>query len=111
MVFRSWSLSDVAAVCVEPSAALPAEPLRGDHASQQGRRTVFVVAEVVVQRLENIEADIEPDEIGEGRWTHGMRQTELHDLVDRFLWSASLLERENRLVDHRKRNAVGDEAG
>ena len=65
-------------------SGLPPKLPGADHAPQQGSRTVLVVAEIAVQRLQNVEADIETDQVGQRQRTHRVRHAELHHLVDRF---------------------------
>ncbi len=47
-------------------AGLAPEPARGDHAAQQRARPVLRVAEAGVQDVENRQAYVEADEVGEG---------------------------------------------
>ena len=55
-----------------------------DHAPQQRSRTVLVIPEVAVQRLQDVEADVETNQVGQRQRTHRVRHTELHHLVDRL---------------------------
>jgi hypothetical protein len=63
-----------------------------------------------VQGLHNVQADVEPNQIGEGERAHRMRHAELHHLIDRFPGGDSILKGADRLVDHRQQDAVRDKA-
>src|SRR3972149_6630934 len=68
----------------EPALGLPPEPAGGDVARQQRRGPVLVVAEVAVEDLEDREADVEADQVGQRERAKGMTQAEAHDRVDPF---------------------------
>ena len=99
------------AVVVEAPAALLAQVPRRHHPAEQRAGAVLVVAQAVVQHLEDREADVEPDEVGQRQRAHRVRHAELHHRVDRLGRGHAFHHAEDRLVDHRHEHPVGDEAG
>src|SRR3990172_9905046 len=75
----TWSCS--VAVGIEPLPALPAQATRGHHLPEQRRRPVLVVAQPVVQHLEDREAYVQTDQVGQRERTERMIHAELHHLV------------------------------
>ena len=63
---------------------LPPEMACSDHPLEQRTRAIFRIAEAVVQHVENGEADVETDEIGQRQRSHRMVHAALHHRVDRF---------------------------
>ena len=63
-----------------------------------------------MQHVEDGEADVEADEVGERQRSHRVVHAELHHRVDRLGRADAFHHREDRLVDHRHQDAVGDEA-
>src|SRR6185369_3235274 len=61
-----------ARVVVEAAPALAAEPAGLDVLHQQRRRPVLAVAGGVVEYADDVEAGVEPDEVGELERTHRM---------------------------------------
>jgi hypothetical protein len=65
-----------------------------------------------VQHLEDVEAGVEADEVGERQRAHRVVHAELHHLVDAPPWSPTpSITAVAGLVDHRHQDAVGDEPG
>src|SRR3989442_12758457 len=66
-IWRCVSERPVASIAIdiETAAALPPQPPRGHHLPEQRRRPVLVVAQIAMQHVENREAHIEPDQVGE----------------------------------------------
>jgi hypothetical protein len=95
----------------KPAAALPAEVPGSDHAAEQGTRSILRIAEALVQHVEDSQAHVQSDEVREGERAHRVVHAELHDRVDGLGRADALHHREDRLVDHRHEDAVGDEAG
>src|SRR5215813_3099098 len=73
-----------AAVIVETTLGLAAEPAGLDVFHQQRTGPVFGIGKPVVQHLHDGEAGIEPDEVGELQWPHRMMGTEPHRGVNRL---------------------------
>src|SRR5207302_5302395 len=71
------------AIDIEAPAALAAQPPRRDQLPQQRRRTVFVVAQIALQHLEDRETHVQADQIGERQRPERMVHAELHDRTDR----------------------------
>ena len=59
--------------------------------------------------LEDVEAHVEPDQIGECQRPHRVRHAELHHRVDCLAVGHALHQAVDRLVDHRHQDSVGDE--
>src|SRR6185437_11421919 len=72
-------------------------------------RTVFV-AERAVQMLKDAEAHVEPHEIDELEWAHGMIETELERFVDVRGGSDTFLKHVKSFVANHGVDAAGDEA-
>src|SRR5215207_7660409 len=72
------------AVFEESSSTLPSQMPCRDHAAKERRGAVLVVTEAAVEHLEDRQADVEADEVGQRERPHRMRHPELHDRVDRF---------------------------
>src|SRR5512143_687095 len=64
-------------VVKEPPPALAAQAAGGHHRAQQRARPVLVVPEIAVQHLENREADVEADQIGERQRSERVIHAEL----------------------------------
>ena len=63
-----------------------------------------------MQHVEDGQADIEPDEVGQRQRPHRVIHPALHHRIDRLRRAHALHHREERLVQHRHQDAVGDEA-
>ncbi len=63
-----------------------------------------------MQHVQDGEADVEADEVGERQRPHRVIHPELHHRVDRLRRADAFHHREDRLVDHRHQDAVRDEA-
>src|SRR5580704_3269025 len=70
-------------VRVEALARFPAKVSGGYHPAEQRTRPVLRIAEAVVHHVQDREADVEADEIGEGQRTHRVVQSALHHRVNR----------------------------
>src|SRR5690349_5019659 len=64
-------------VAVESPATLPPQVPGGDHLPEQRRRPVLVVAQALVQHLENREAHVEADEVGQLQRAHRVGHAQL----------------------------------
>lgn len=64
-----------------------------------------------MQHLHDSQAGIQPDEIGQLERAHGNIRAVLHDSIDRVPIAHSRLETDNRLIDVRHQDPVGQEAG
>src|ERR1700712_2901762 len=87
----SWPLRAVGAlraaalaVVVEPAAGLAAEPSSLDVPAPQRAGPELGIAEAVVQHLEDGEARVQPDQVGEGERAERVVHAEAHDGVDRL---------------------------
>ena len=98
-------------VDVEAAPRLPPKIAGRDHPPEQRTRAILRVAEPFVQHVENREADVEADEIGQRQRSHRMIHAALHHRVDRFGRADSFHHCVERLVQHRQQDPVGDEAG
>src|SRR5579875_3124149 len=98
-------------VLVEAAAGFAAEPAGGDVFFEQRAGAVFGIAEAVVQNFENVHANVEADEIGEFERAHGMVHAQFHHCVHRFGSGDALQYGVSGFVNHRHKNAIGDEAG
>src|SRR6266852_3000763 len=94
------------AVGIEPLPRFSAELSLGDHFLEQRRRLVLVRVEPVLKHLEDREAHVEPDQVGERQRTQRMIHAELHHLIDPCGGCDSILHAEDRLVDHGHQHAV-----
>src|SRR6266853_2130967 len=104
--WATWSRTSVA-VDIEPHAGFSAEPPRRDHLLEQPGGPVLGIGKAFDHHLENREADVEPDEIGERQRPERMLHAERHHLIDRFRRGDAFLHAQDRLVDHRHQHAVG----
>src|SRR2546422_11029433 len=77
-IWRCVSERPVASIAIdiETAAALPPQPPRGHHLPEQRRRPVLVVAQIAMQHVENREAHIEPDQVGERERSERMIRSE-----------------------------------
>src|SRR5690348_15416551 len=71
-------------IVVEPGSPFAAEFAGGDHPAEQRSGPVFVVAQVALERFENVETNVEPDQIGQRERPHWMIRAEFHRRVDRL---------------------------
>ena len=99
----------LAAIVVEAAIGLAAEPAGLDVFHQQRAGAVLRIRQALVQHLHHRQAGIEADEVGELQRAHRMVRAELHRGVDRLDGADALVERVDRLVDHRQQDAVDDE--
>src|ERR1700688_2117596 len=99
----------VAAIVVEAALGVAAEPAGLDVFYQERAGPVLGVRETLMQDLHDRQTGIEADEIGKFKRPHRMVRTELHRGVDRLDVSDPLIQRIDRLVDHRQQNAIDDE--
>src|SRR4051794_6989896 len=97
-------------VWVETLAGLPAKLAGRDHAAQQRCGTVFVVAKVTLQGFHDGKTDIETYQVRQSQWTHWVCRAKSHDRIDGFSVGDAVLKREDRLVDHRQQDAVGNKS-
>src|SRR5438477_1566840 len=98
------------AVGIEPLPRFSAELSLGDHFLEQRRRLVLVRVEPVLKHLQDREAHVEPDQVGERQRPEGMVHAELHHLIDPCGSCDSILHAEDRLVDHGHEHTIRDEA-
>src|ERR1041385_1453550 len=98
-------------VLVEAAARLLAEVAGLHLLRQQGAGAVLGVLEAVEEDVEDGEAGVEADEVGQRQRAHRVVHAELHDGVDVLGCGHALVEAEDGLVDHRHEDAVADEAG
>src|SRR5437879_415045 len=92
----------LARIIVEAALDLAADPAGLDVLHQQRTRAVFGIGQALVQHLHHRQAGIEADEVGELERAHRMVGAELHAGVDRLDIADALVERVDRLVDHRQ---------
>ena len=83
-------------VRIKTAAGLPSEVSGRHHPPKQRARPVLGIAQPVVQHVEDREADVEPDEVGERERPHRMVHAELHDRIDRFGRADAFHHREDR---------------
>src|SRR5690606_35793606 len=69
-------------VRIEALSRLATEMSRGDHALEQRTGAVLRIAEAVVHDVENGDADVQADEVGERQRAHRVVHAQLHDGVD-----------------------------
>src|SRR5215471_14257755 len=98
----------LAAIIVKAAIGLTPEPAGLDVFHQQRTRPIFRVGQPLVQYLHHRQARIEPDEIGELERTHRVVRAKAHRSVDAVNGANALVQRIDRLVDHRQQNAVYD---
>src|SRR6266853_3370614 len=106
----TWSRTSVA-VDIEPHTRFSAEPPRRDHLLEEPGGPVLGIGKAFDHHLENREADVEPDQIGDGQRPKRMLHAERHHLIDRFGCCDAFLHAQDRLVDHRHQHAIRHEAG
>src|SRR5881394_3233600 len=107
--WRCMSVSGSVTIDIEPHARFSAEASLPNHLLEQRSRTVFFVSESLFQHLENREADVETDQIGERERSERMLHAERHHLIDRLGRRDPLLHAQDRFVDHRHEHAIGYE--
>src|SRR5436190_16656146 len=108
--WATWSRMSVA-VDIESHARFSAEPPRRDHLLEQPRGPVLRIGKAFDHHVENREADVEPDQIGERERPERMLHAERHHLIDRLGRGDAFLYAQDRLVDHRHQHAIGYEPG
>src|SRR6266704_3298385 len=81
--WATWSRMSVA-VDIESHARFSAEPPRRDHLLEQPSRTVLRIGKPFDHHVENREADVEPDQVGERQGPKRMLHAECHHLIDRL---------------------------
>ena len=99
----------LAAIVVEAALDLAAEPAGLDVLHQQRAGAVLAVGQALVEHLHDRQAGVEADEVGELQRPHRVVGAELHRVVDALDRADALVERVDRLVDHRQQDAVDDE--
>ena len=109
--FPAVSAAATAAVVVEALLGLAAELARGDQAAQQRHRGVVGIAVLLVERIEDGQRGVEPDQVEQRERAHGEPATALHGGVDALLGRHALLEQAHRVVEVREQEGVHDEAG
>src|SRR5262249_53642756 len=98
------------AVVVKSPPALAAEIAGVDHLLEQGSCPVFRVVEALIEHIHDRQHGIEPDQVGQRQRPDRMVATELHAGIDLFGTRNSLLQREDRLVNHRAEDTVNRKA-
>src|SRR5204863_3079591 len=68
---QTWQNTASARVLVETAAGLSTEAPGVDHPDQQRAGAVLGVAEAVLEHTQDVEADVEPNQIGERQRAHG----------------------------------------
>src|SRR3954469_12883365 len=101
----------ILSVLVKPFPTFPPKPPGLYHLDQQWAGAVLGVFEAVVEHVEDVQAYVETDEVGERQRPHGVIHAQFHDGVDVFPGGYALKQGEYRLVDHRHQHRVGDETG
>src|SRR5260221_276416 len=69
-------------VRVEAASGLTAEIPGVHQVLQQGRRSIAWIAELAVQRLDDLQRDVEPDDVRQRERSHRVSAAQLHRLVD-----------------------------
>ena len=64
-----------------------------------------------MHHLQDRQADIQTDEVGQRQRSHRVRHAEFHDRVHGLRRGHALHDRIDRLIDHRQEDAVGHESG
>ena len=98
-------------VVVEATAGLAAEQPGLDHSGQQGRGSVQLLPELVVQRIGHRHRGVETDQVGQGQRAHRMGAAGDHSLVDVLLGGEPGFEHADRRQDVGDQQGVDDEAG
>ena len=101
----------VASTCKSPGRTSGRDGRPRPSAAVSGHGRYFGSPKPVVQHVEDRQADVEADEVGERERSHRVVHPELHHRVDRLRRADAFHHREDRLVDHRHQDPVGDEAG
>src|SRR4029434_483204 len=99
----------LARIVVETALDLAADPAGLDILHQQRARTILGIGQALVQHLHHRQAGVEADEVGKLERAHLRVGADLNAGVDRLDVADALVERIDRLVDHRQQDAVDDE--
>src|SRR6266446_10086448 len=100
----------LAGIVVEAALDLAADPTGLDVLHEQRAWAILRIGQAFVQHLHHRKTGVEADEVGELERPHRMVGAELHAGVDRLDIADALVERVDRLVDHRQQDAVDDES-
>ena len=98
-------------VGVEPAPGLLAEVAGGDQLLEHLRRPEVLLAEPLVEHAHDLEAHVEPDEVGELQRAHRVVQADPRTGVDVLGRPEALLVRAHRLGEERHQDPVDDEPG
>jgi hypothetical protein len=101
----------LAAVVVKAAAGLAAEPAGLDVFHQQRARAVLAVGEPLVEHVHDRQHRVEADESRPAPAAPWVIGPELHGGVDRLDRADALVQRVDRLVEHRDQTRVDDEGG
>src|SRR5256885_7854850 len=93
--WATWSRMSVA-VDIESHTRFSAEPPRRDHLLQQPGRPIFPIGKAFDHHVENREADVEPDQVGERQRPERMLHAERHHLIDRLGRGDAFLHAQDR---------------
>ena len=97
-------------IIVEALSGLFTKPPRIHHLLQQHGRPVLRVSRIIVQHLHDSKARIDTNKVGQLERAHGHIRSVLHDAINVLLLADSGFQANNRLVDVRHQNAVGEES-
>src|ERR1700682_2001771 len=98
MIVRGPESKLTRSILVESSSALSSQPSGIDHLDQKRARSVFCIANTVVQHPHNVEANVEADKIGQCKRAHGMCHAQLEHFIDCFGGSYTFHDCEHGLV-------------
>src|SRR6478672_12969352 len=74
----------VSAVDIKSLARLSAQLTGRDHTLEEDCRPVFILAEIAMQYLDDVQHDVQADQVGERQRPHRMIRAELERLIDRL---------------------------
>src|SRR5213596_450018 len=113
-----WGASDaegehlgrLGGIVVEALAALPAIHSCQNHALEERRRRVALLAVLGEHDLGDLVGRIQSDEVEQRQWTHGIAAAQLHRLVDIRYAPHAALDRTDGIEQVRDEQQIDDEA-
>src|SRR5205814_7180876 len=113
-----WGVSDaegehlgrIGGIVVEALAALPAIHSCQNHALEERRRRVALLAVLGEHDLGDLVGRIQSDEVEQRQWTHGIAAAELHRLVDIRYAPHAALDCTDGIEQVRDEQQIDDEA-
>src|SRR5712691_8135124 len=103
-----WFLPSL--VVVEATPTLASEPASGHHLAQERGSSEPWLFERLEQHISSVEHGIEPTEVAQRQWPHGIARPQHHADVDILFGRESLLKHVNRIEQVRREQVIDDKA-